>query len=569
VARLPRLGRGARLPDGIIGRPLLPLENLQRALTRWSQILGAEYVLCDPRLLLQAETATFATMQRIPAILRPRDRAQVQDCLRVANQFGVSLYPISSGKNWGYGSRVPPVDGCALVDLARLSRILHLDEQLGYVTLEPGVTQQQLYAYLRQRGSRLWLDATGSSPDCSVIGNVMERGFGHTPYGDHFSHVCGLEVVLPTGEVIETGSARFPGSATAALNRWGVGPSLDGLFSQSNLGVVTRMTVWLMPQPECFEAFFFRAEDPAGLPPLIDALRELRLREILRSSIHIGNDYKVLNGLQQYPWDETGGTTPLVPQQMAHFRKALTFGFWNASGGLYGTPRQVREAKRQLKLALRGQPGKLRFLSEQKLRFARRFAKPFSLLMRWDVRRTIDIVEPVVGLMRGVPTRHALASAYWRKRLPIPADPDPDRDRCGLLWYAPVAPASGKDVADLAGLAASTLLDFGFEPMISLTLLTPRTIYAVLSITYDRDLSGEDERAMDCYHALVQRCENAGFYPYRLGIQSMLQSGHHDGYSALLATLKGALDPNSILAPGRYEELPAARAEKQNRSYAT
>lgn len=547
----------------------MPSRNLHGALERWAQVLGPEYVSGDPRLLREAGTATFATTQRVLAVLRPRDRAQVQECLRAANHFGIPLYPISSGKNWGYGSRVPPADGCVLLDLGRLTRILDFNEELGYVTVEPGVTQRQLYGYLRQRGSGLWMDSTGSSPDCSLIGNVMERGFGHTPYGDHFAHVCGLEIVLPTGEVVETGSARFPGCRTAAVNRWGVGPSLDGLFSQSNLGVVTRMTVWLMPEPECFEAFFFRSEDPAGLPALIDSLRQLRLRDILRSSIHIANDYKVLNGLQQYPWQETAGHTPLTPECMAHFRKTLTFGYWNASGGLYGTRGQVSEAKRLLRKALRGQNGRLRFLSEKKLRWARRFAKAFSVMMRWDVTRTIEIVTPVVGLMRGVPTVQSLASVYWRKRMPVPPDPNPDRDRCGLLWYAPVAPAQGREVAALTQLAGEVLLPSGFEPMISLTVLTPRTVYAVISITYDREVAGEDERAMNTYFELSRRCTEAGYYPYRLGIQGMTATGGEDRYTTVLARLKGALDPNGVLGPGRYEESPIGCPETQNRSYAT
>jgi len=545
------------------------LEQLDCALERWTQLLGPEFVSSDPLRRRPAETATFATCQRVPAILRPRDRAQIQQCLRIANQCGVPLYPVSSGKNWGYGSRVPPADGCALLDLSRLRRILDFSEELGYVTVEPGVTQRQLYGFLRQRGSRLWMDATGSSPECSLIGNVMERGFGHTPYGDHFAHVCGLEVVLPEGEVLRTGSARLPGSTAAAVNRWGVGPSLDGLFSQSNLGIVTAMTIWLMPEPECFAAFFFRCEDPAGLPPLIDALRDLRLRDVLRSSVHIGNDYKVLNGLEQYPWQQTGGLTPLSPEHMAHFRKTRTFGYWNASGGLYGTRAQVAEARRLLRAALRTQNGKLRFLSEKKLRLARRFAKLFSVVMRWDVTRTIDIVEPVVGLMRGVPTSHALASAYWRKRMPIPADPDPDRDGCGLLWYAPVAPATGESVAALTALASDTLLQSGFEPMISLTLLTPRSVYAVISITYDRQVPGEDQRAMDCYFRLAQRCTEAGYHPYRLGIQAMPAAAATETYSSVLERLKTVLDPNAVLAPERYEERAATlSADAKNRSYA-
>src|SRR5262249_23872360 len=148
---------------------------------------------------------------------------------------------------------------CVLLDLSRMNRILDFNEELAYATVEPGVTQRQLFAFLQERKSRLWVDATGSSPDCSLIGNAMERGFGHTPYGEHIANTCGFEVVLPTGEVVETGFSRYPNVHAAPVYRWGLGPSLDGLFAQSNLGVVTRMTFWLMPAPEKFEAFFFRS----------------------------------------------------------------------------------------------------------------------------------------------------------------------------------------------------------------------------------------------------------------------------------------------------------------------
>ncbi|MGH9581395.1 MAG: FAD-binding oxidoreductase, partial [Bryobacteraceae bacterium] len=237
-------------------------ETLATALEHWARLLGQEFVECGAAALDRAETATFATTRKIGAILRPGSREEVAECLKIANRFETPLYPISTGKNWGYGSRVPPSNGCVLLDLGRLNRIADFDEDLGYVTVEPGVTQGRLFEFLQERRSSLWMDATGSSPDCSLIGNAMERGFGHTPYGDHAAHVCGFEVVLPTGETIRTGAARFEQSAAAAVSRWGVGPSLDGLFSQSNLGVVTRMTIWLMPRPEAFEAFFFRSESP-------------------------------------------------------------------------------------------------------------------------------------------------------------------------------------------------------------------------------------------------------------------------------------------------------------------
>src|SRR5215831_1573371 len=208
------------------------------ALRQWQYLLGEEHVITELPALRSAETGTFASNRRIPAILRPATRQQVQECLRVANRWKTPVYPISSGRNWGYGSRVPASDGCVLLDLGRMNRIVDFNEELGYVTLEPGVTQAQLQAFLAERKSRLWMDSTGASPDCSVIGNTVERGFGHTPYGDHFAHSCAYEVVLPSGEVLDTGFGRFPAASAAPLYRWGVGPVLDGLFSQSNLGIV-------------------------------------------------------------------------------------------------------------------------------------------------------------------------------------------------------------------------------------------------------------------------------------------------------------------------------------------
>jgi 4-cresol dehydrogenase (hydroxylating) len=529
-------------------------EAVQAAIEDWTALLGPAHVVCDRASLEAVETATFPTHQRVPAIVRPGSTADVQECLRIAAQHGICVYPVSSGKNWGYGSRVPTADGCVLLELGRMNRILDFSEDLAYVTVEPGVTQRQLFRFLQEKKSRLWMDASGASPDSSLIGNTVERGFGHTPYGDHFSFACGLEVVLPNGDVIETGAARFPGCKTAPVNRWGLGPSLDGIFSQSNFGVVTRMSILLMPQPDVFETFFYRCDDPDGLPALVDAIRPLRMQELLRSAMHIANDYKVLGGLRQYPWEETGGVTPLTPELMANFRKLMTFGYWNISGGLYGTKAQVNEAKRLLRKGFSGLKGKPNFVSPNLLQFAKRFSSPFKMLTGWDIRRTVELVEPVVDLMRGIPTDHALGSCYWRKRTPIPAKPDPDRDRCGLLWYSPVAPCLGSDVQELSKLAINTMLEFGFEPMISLTVLTARVVQCVTALTYDRDMPGEDEQAMKCYHELGARTRAAGYYPYRLGTASLSERIEHTSCSDLLAGIKRVVDPTGILSPGHYDE---------------
>ncbi len=538
----------------------MALAGYDAALAQMAAVVGAQHAITDGGELRAAETATFLTERHVPGIIRPGDRREVQECVRIANRFGVPLYPISSGKNWGYGSRVPAADGCFLLDLGRMNRIVDFNEDLAYVTVEPGVTQAQLYAFLRERSSNLWMDATGASPECSLIGNAAERGFGHTPYGDHFAHCCGLEVVLPTGQMVETGFGRFPGANAAPAYRWGVGPSLDGLFSQSNFGIITRMTLWLMPAPEYFQAYYFRCEEPEDVSAIVDALRPLRLDHTIRSASHIANDYKVLSALEQYPWERAGGRTPLPGPLMREFHRELKIGAWNGSGSLYGTRAQVKEARRILRSALRGIASKLQFLDDRMLRVASAFAEPYELVTGWNLKRTLALLRPVYGLMKGIPTAHPLASTYWRKRTPPPAVMDPDRDGCGLLWASPVAPAEGHHARRLTALASDILLDHGFEPMISLTMITERSLACVVSIAFDRELPGEDGRALACYHDLIERLASEGYYSYRLGLPAMAKE-QPGAYSDLLRDMKKMLDPAGILAPGRYVSTESVASE--------
>jgi 4-cresol dehydrogenase (hydroxylating) len=350
---------------------------------------------------------------------------------------------------------------------------------------------------------------------------------------------------------VETGFARFPSAQAAPVYNWGVGPALDGIFSQSNFGIVTRMTIWLMPRPEYFQAYYFRCEEADGLKAAIDALRPLRLDGTIRSASHIANDYKVVSALRQYPWQETGGQTPLNGSVMAQLRNQLKIGAWNGSGALYGTRRQVKEARRLLRKALHGKAQRLQFLDDRKLRLATMFAKPYQWISGWNLDRMLAVLKPVYGLMKGIPTEHPLSSTYWRKRFAPPEAMDPDRDKCGLLWCSPVVANDGDAASHVTELVTGHVLAHGFEPAISLTMITGRALACIISLAYDREIAGEDDRAMACYRDLVAVLAGHGYYSYRMPVGMM--SGMEGGaYCDLLEGIKKALDPQGILAPGRY-----------------
>ncbi len=500
------------------------MSALEAALAEWRSALGEAHVITEPETLAAAETATFATSQRIPAILRPAHTSEVQACLRIAQAHRVPLYPVSGGRNWGYGSRVPPRDGCVLLELARMDRILGYDERLAWLTVEPGVTFRQAYTWLRERGSPLFITTIGGSPEGSLIGNALERGDGRGPHADIFQHVCGLEVVLPTGERVETGMARFPNARAAPVYRWGLGPSLDGLFSQSSLGVVTRMTFWLVKKAPYLREFALFVEDEEHLWPLVDRLQALALEGTLRNSFFLWNDLKALSVARQYPYEATLGRTPLPGWVMEQFREK--FGRWAVTGALSAPDAEMGALlERRLASAAEG------------------LCRPPEYSSR----------GPDESSFQGRPSDANLAMAYWRKKHPIPQEPHLDRDRCGFIWCSVAVPFLGEEARAACAIASRMPRMFALEPNLALLALSPRCLYLVVALAYDREAPGEDERASACYQALQRELVQAGYYPMRLGLPGFPEAlPVQDDSRALLRRLKDTLDPAGILAPGRY-----------------
>ncbi|MBS0642160.1 MAG: FAD-binding protein, partial [Proteobacteria bacterium] len=415
------------------------MPDLASALDAWRQCLGPEHVCIDADELAAAETATFATTQRIPAVLRPGSRAEVQECLSIANRSLVPVYPVSGGKNWGSGSRVPVREGCVVLDLKRMNRILEFDEELAYVTVEPGVTFGQLFAYLRDQRSNLMMGTPGTTPDASVIGNTMERGHGGGLQVDRFAHVCALEVVLPSGECIHTGFDRFPGARAAPVHRWGVGPAVDGIFTQSNLGVVTRMTLWLVPIPAHVQSCFFRITSDDSLSAMLAGVRRLRALGSFAGLTTIWNRYKNISLQGQYPWARAGMTVPL-PNELLH---QLPDGdaSWTGLAGLYAnTKRQAKEQRSFIQEVLGPVVDQLVFGDDDGLRVHRGGTAQ-------RLQGLLNLRDPRQSLFLGVPNPAGVQTTYWRKRTPPPAEgADPDRDRCGLITCLPAIPFRAQDV---------------------------------------------------------------------------------------------------------------------------
>jgi 4-cresol dehydrogenase (hydroxylating) len=291
---------------------------MQQALAAWQDLLGVERALAGKEATIRYGCNTVAIEQDLSAALRPERREQLPGLVRIANQFRIPIYPVSTGNNWGYGNRITPVSGAVLVDLSDLDRIIQLDPESGLVTLEPGVTQGQLDTYLREQGLDFMVPVTGAGPNCSLIGNALERGYGLTPYSDHFGAVMSLEAVLPSGEIYSSALTEMGGAAVDQAYKWGIGPYIDGLFPQGSYGIVTEMTIALAPRPECVESFFFSVARGDQLEQTLGVLRSiLHGAGSVTGYISVMNPIRALSMLAPSPYKELPAGSTVPPEMEA------------------------------------------------------------------------------------------------------------------------------------------------------------------------------------------------------------------------------------------------------------
>ncbi|KAL8279162.1 hypothetical protein RQP46_008418 [Phenoliferia psychrophenolica] len=336
--------REVTLPPGI-GKM-----EFELAMDDLRSLIGAEHVQINDGPLndgsyynVPLSHDTYALLERdyfVPcAVVAPGSTADVQAVVKWANKWLIPLWVISIGRNLGYGGSACRVPGSLLVNVGkRLNKVLSVDENAATCLLQPGVTYIDLYEDLKRRGlgDKLWIDV----PDLgggSVIGNTLDRGVGYTPMGDHFAAHCGLEVVLPNGEIVRTGMDAMPGTNCGQSFQYGFGPSHDGIFSQSNFGIVTRMGLFLMPNPGGILPFMITFPEKEDLVAAVDILRPMMLNRTLGNvpSLRMGLWDAATYGSKDKYWPENAGRP--VPEDIEdRIVKEAGLGHWVFYGALYG-----------------------------------------------------------------------------------------------------------------------------------------------------------------------------------------------------------------------------------------
>jgi FAD/FMN-containing dehydrogenase len=205
--------------------------------------IGGEKIKTDDIVLVTYGGDISVTPYRKPSfVILPRDRDDVRKVLQIANKYRVPVTTMSGGVNVS-GLTIPVKNGIVL-DLRAMDKILEINTNSGYAIIEPGVTFDKFTAALVQKGFRYQVPTSpgGSTP----LGNSLMRPSGSLS-SKHLDPILDLEVVLPDGSVIDTGSSQFPNAGS--FMRYGPHPDFAGLFccSFGTLGVVTKAAVRIYP----------------------------------------------------------------------------------------------------------------------------------------------------------------------------------------------------------------------------------------------------------------------------------------------------------------------------------
>lgn len=519
-------------------------ENFLKALKELEKVLDKKWIFTtkeDLDLYRDAYSPVWdEANEPIPSLaLAPENVEEVQKIVQIANDYKLPLFPISTGKNLGYGSSAPNNRGDVIVDLKRMNKIIEVDDKRNFCIVEPGVSYFDLYEYCEKNNLNVMMDM----PDPgwgSPVGNALDHGWGYMygQYRDHFGSHCGMEVVLANGEVMRTAMGALPGSKTFAENKYGYGPYLDGLFSQSNFGIVTKMGFWMMPKPEHYALAELTVPRRDDLIPLVEIMNYLEDSSIIGWPLYrspLNPEYgKAMNPeLKSYLTSNNG--KPDI-DKIQNYALKNKIPYWKIDIPIYGNKdavhANIKYIKDRFSKAIKG----------TKLKVVEDYALPLSEKQKKDLRHKVTL---------GIPNMEI----FW---LSTRGENFAPKD--GHVWFSPIIPRDGKELLKCQEIYIDTFHELGMESMIT-PFSHPRTwMYRafcfMLGFANSREDKKQNEQMRKMYNKMVEVAAKHGWGDYRAAPE--FQDAVYGVYNfndhilkRFTEQLKDSIDPNGILAPGR------------------
>ncbi|SEG97171.1 4-cresol dehydrogenase (hydroxylating) [Nonomuraea solani] len=461
----------------------------------------------SPRLELRSRDVGGHQPRTVAGVDAPRGLDEVRALVRQAMAAGLRLYPISTGRNWGMGSAMPVTDDNLVVDLSGMNRVRSLDLDDGFAVIEPGVTQRQLAAVLRD--TPWMLNVTASCADTSVVGNALDRGDGCIRSRVH--DVAGIEAVLADGSVVTTGGLDPAGRYHGRV----AGPDLTPAFIQHNLGIVTAMAVSLVPRPQTIglvHGRMGRDQVGAAVGAITGFLRRgnpadglLRVREL--SLTPAGGD-----------WMLPAGVDP---------------GLFTVLGPLMGSDATVELAEELLRKALIEVEG----------------AEALRVVDAAEVSPD-DPLYPRALMAQGIPTCRGVHNA-----LGVTSCDLIDEGEMGFLALLPLLPMHARRTEHLLAALRTAVDAHSTALMVEWNFVGKHLANGVIQIFFERGAPGAPYRAHQLRNDGNCLLRGHGCAIYRSDIDHAAADVWSETSTAslgMLHRLKTALDPDGLLSPGRY-----------------
>ncbi|BFM14847.1 FAD-binding oxidoreductase [Maricurvus nonylphenolicus] len=507
----------------IITPPGVTQEDFIAAIGELKTVLPVDSVIVENAEHVRSYRDPWGTLpdEVLPsAAVAPRSVEQVQAVLAVARKYRIPLWTISTGRNLAYGGSGPRKAGYIILDLKRMNRILEVNEKHGYAVVEPGVSYFDLYNYLQAKGIKLWIDCAAPGWG-GVMGNALDHGGGYTPYGDHFLMQCGMQTVLADGTVIETAMGSVPNSETAQLHKFGCGPSVDGLFSMGNAGVVTKMGIWLMPEPPAVKPFKISFQKEDDLAPIMDISKPLKINMVVPNGTPaVGLIYETGHATTRAKY--YSGKGPMPDSAMRKLASDFDVGMWNFYGGLYGPPAIIDNNWDDVRDAYSQIPGAKFYFEED---------RPNDAAFEYRAK-----------LMRGIPNMAEFGVLNWV-------------GSGAHLDFTPMSPIDGKDALSQFYMIRDRLAQYDMD-YCGEFMVAWRSMAHVNFLLYDVNDAVAKARAHECMGLLIDDAAAKGYCEYRTAPQFMdkvaqTYSWNDSALWKMHDKIKDALDPRGILSPGK------------------
>ncbi|MEM2925347.1 MAG: FAD-linked oxidase C-terminal domain-containing protein [Methanocellales archaeon] len=206
------------------------------------EIVGRDRVTADPAELYCYSYDSSYIVGKAGYAVIPLSTEEIVKIVKLANEYKIPVVPRGAGS--GLTGGAVPIKGGIVLDMRRMNRILEIDIENLQVLVEPGVILDDLNAALKKYN--FFFPPDPASSDTCTIGGVIANnasGMRSIKYGICRDYVLDLEVVMPDGEVINTGSKALVSSSGYDLTRLFVG-------SEGTLGIITKARLKILPLPE-------------------------------------------------------------------------------------------------------------------------------------------------------------------------------------------------------------------------------------------------------------------------------------------------------------------------------